>query len=185
MRTFSFFALVALLGLCAISSCVKDDDNHAEASVTFIGALSQLTYSTDEEQNSGDLPERTDSDTLEAEVDSVPVFDFSNMITTAFEKLEVIGEKSQITEQAKVDNNSIVYAQYLCALQATPKIQKKIDQISIQDIRQQIFNNNLQEMKNLGFNSPDDIPVRSVNVTFLYYFSVSGFDPIAFEKAFY
>ena len=185
MRTFSFFALTALLGVCSICSCVKDDDNHAEASVTFIGTLSQLTYSTKEEQSNGDLPEKADSDTLKAEADSVLVFDFSDMIKTAFEKLEVIGEKSQITEQVKVDNNSIAYAQYLCAVQATPKIQKKIDQISIQDIRQQIFNNNLQEMKNQGFKSPDDIPIRRVNVTFLYYFSVSGFNPIAFEKVFF
>ena len=185
MRTFSFFALAAIFGLCVICSCVKDDDNHAEASVTFIGTLSQLTYSTDDEQSSENSPEWSESDTLETEVDSVHAFDFSSMITTAFEKLEVIGEKSQITEQTKVDNNSIAYAQYLCAVQATPRIQKKIDQISIEDIRQQIFNNNIQEMNDMGFNSPNDIPVRRVNVTFLYYFSVSGFNPIAFEKAYF
>ncbi len=185
MRTISFFSLAAIFGLCVICSCVKDDDNHAEATVTFIGTLSQLTYSTDEEQSSEILPEEAESDTLEAVEDPVHAFDFSSMITTAFEKLEVIGEKSQITEQTKVDNNSIAYAQYLCAVQASPKIQKKIDQISINDIRQQVFNNNVQEMMNLGFNSPNDIPVRRVNVTFLYYFSVSGFEPIAFEKTYF
>ena len=184
MRKISFLALSLILSCYTFNSCVKDDDNHAEATVAFIGSVSQLNYSTLDDEIDKSEPSETESETPDVEGDSSPGFDYTDMIIEAFDKLEVTGEKSQFSETAKVDNNSIAYAQYVCAVQATPIIQKKIDNISLDDIKQQIFKNNMDKMMELGYNKPEDIPVTKVIVQFYYYLSVNGADPLVFDKVY-
>lgn len=183
MKQYFLFASI----FCAISlifiSCVDDDDNHAEATVSFQGVLTQLNYTIND--INPENPQNSDEEnSSEEEGEDNDTYDFTEAISKAFDDLTLTGAKSVIEESAKVSEGSIAYAQYVCAVQAAEKIQKKLDNVSISDIKELVFNNFTSEMIQLGYNSALDIPLSSITVQISYYSSASYNEPIVFDKVF-
>lgn len=177
MKRFFVFAIWVGLGLSLLTACVDDGDNHAEAKVSFQGVLTQLNYTL--------VNDDTDSDDAmeETEESQEQVFDYKEFLTDAFNQLELTGPKSVIEESAKVADGSISYAEYVCAMQAAEKIQKKLDNITIDNIKQTVFSMHKEDMTMLGFEKPEDIPFASLSAEISYFSSTTN-QPIVFNKEF-
>lgn len=169
------------LGL-TLTSCLNDDDEHAEATVDFQAVLTSLNYSTtSDEQNNEQMVEM---DSVSALTDTTNVFDFSDYLAEAFESLGLIGEKSRITESTRVEGtSSINYAVQVCADQANEKIQKKLAGVDIEQVRNIIFTNHKEEMIGLGYNTQDEIPFTKLSASFTYYNSINS-SYITYTKVF-
>ena len=177
MKRFLIFTICVGIGLCLLSACVDDGDNHAEAKISFQGVLTQLNYtllsdSTAEEQNEG-----------EAEVAKNDTLNYNDLISEAFNQLGLTGPKSVIEESAKVSEGSISYAEYVCAMQAAEKIQKKLDNTTVADIKEEVFSSHTQEMRKQGIEKPEDIPFATLSAE-ISYFSSNSNQPLIFKKDF-
>ncbi len=178
MKLFSKFFLFLCASVIALSACVDNDDSHAEATVSFQGVLTLANYTLADNQQAAS----EETDDQKDEQAEEPSFDYKDVISEAFDELGITGAKSVIEEKAKVSEGSIAYAEYVCAMQAAEKIQKKIDNISINDIKNIIFSKHQQEMNSLGFESAEDIPFETFYVEISYYSSVSYNEPMIFQK---
>ena len=126
MKKTFLLSVLFLTAFAMVTSCVNDDDSHAAATVAFQGVMTDLFYSVESEEQNGDSEGEIESDSQQAEIDE-NVYDYSQAIKDAFDELGLTGVKSQIEEKAKVSEGSISYAEYVCAMQAAAKIQKKMD----------------------------------------------------------
>ena len=181
MKKLFYLFLTVSLGIM-VSSCVDDDDEHVEATVDFQGVLTTLNYSTStEEESKGQLSE--DEPTQDA-ADSTELFDFTEYLTEAFEELEIIGEKSRLRESTKVEGtSSINYAFFVCSAQANEKIQKKLDNIDLNMVCDNIFKKHAEEMRTMGYNSPEELPFTKLSVVITYYNSMNS-STMSFTKVF-
>lgn len=182
MKRLITFAVALGIVSVFLSSCVDDGDNHAEAKVSFQGVLTQLRYTlkddttTESEEDAENESKDDDSETED--------FDYTDLISDALNQIGLTGPKSVIEESAKVTEGSISYAEYVCAMQAAEKIQKKLDSTTASDIKNIIFSNHTDEMKELGFEKAEDIPFETLSVQISYYASTSNNQPIDFQKVF-
>ena len=181
MNRFFQLLIIFCINVFLFTSCVDDGDNHAEATVSFQGVLTLANYTLVDNQEENDPLEEI-SDKQSDNDSELATYNFKDAISDALDELGITGPKSVIEETTKVSEGSIAYAEYVCAMQAAEKIQKKIDNTSINDIKEIIFKSHPDDMALLGFEKAMDIPFETLSVEISYYSSNNYTEPMIFKK---
>ena len=137
MKKFMTHIIVALSLATMMVSC--DEDNHADATMTYYGKCERLTFHTP----------------FSNHADSV-VFD--SLVRVALDELGYCGDKSLFQESAEVDVSAPVYAVAKCNEQAVKTYENKIKSISLSQVKSCVFSLD-SEIIDGRFESPDDLPL--------------------------
>ena len=169
MKSISFFLMAACCFLFTLGSCTDDDDSHAEATVSFMGMLTDLEFSIPSETDETDAGSAVPQSEVEKEADTDKL-NYGEMISAVFEKLELIGPSSLITESAKItgSSSSLGLAQLQCVQQMQKKVQAKIDAVSLSGIKDLLFSLYEEQFGTANILSANDIPVESITPEFTY-----------------
>lgn len=185
MKKYFLITSMLIASMALFDSCVGDDDSHAEATVAFQGVLYSVDWS-DKTSDDSETVKNREPETPEVPEDPAKTTDgyaYGDAIEKVYESLELIGEKSKVIENARVEYNSIYAAQMLCYAQADTKIKNKISSVTFSKIKDYIFLLCKDDMVGLGYNSAEEIPLTSISSVIRYY-NTSLADPLEYELNF-
>lgn len=137
MRKLLFVSIVALLSAITVTSCIKNDGEHAEAQVSYVGVLDSIKF--------------TDNN------DSA----YFKLISEALcsEKLKVAGANSLFSEKATVDYGSVAFAVAICDSLANKDYIKLLQSVKLSDVKSTIFYAHSDSLRELGILSPELVPI--------------------------
>ncbi len=162
--------LVTIIGISLLLSC-SDEDPHATAEVSFQGYLVDLDFSDklNEEEATPDSDEGANVSAQKTE----DGYDYTVAIQDAFSELNLIGQNSVITETVTVNVNDITTAQIICYQQAKPKLDSRINAITMLDVLSALYKTDMENMNKLGYYSLNDIPLKIIKAKINYYTAAS------------
>lgn len=133
---------ISLLTLVCFASCMSDDDRSAEATSYYFGVADSVFYS---------VPD----DTV-----------YTDLISESLGLLGVVGQNSLFSETAKIDYNSSYAAAIRCDQQAVETFRKKLNSLSLNQVRNTIYAAHADSLAALGYASGVDIPLHEFSVRF-------------------
>ena len=152
MKKLFSFSVVLLFATLTCTSCLDDNDNHAEAEISYAGAVDSIHF-TDQ------------ADTA-----------YHQLIYEALysEKLKVAGNASVFTEKAKVNSGSMIMAVAVCDSMASEDYVKLLRNVSLSDVRGTIFYAHEDSLRHLGVNGPELVPISPFTAYISLYSSHQG-----------
>ncbi len=121
MKKYIFGAFMLMLASATFTSCVDDEEEHAEATVPYFTLCDTITYL--------DI-----NDTI-----------YTEMIKVSLDSLGITGSGSQFAESARVEFYSTQEAIQLCNQQAQNTYEIKIQDFTLEQIKHDIFLRNKEE----------------------------------------
>ena len=173
MKNVLLLSLLIFVSVLAFVSCSSDDDL-ARAEMSFQGVLMDVDYSDkiEEAEESESEEMKVEEEPKESEEPASKTedgYEYETAIAKALADLGIIGEKSLIKESASVDVSDINYARYKCYEQVKPKIDNRINQLTFNQVLYSLYKNDMENMIKLGYNSPEEIPLKIIKSTVNYY----------------
>lgn len=152
MRKIVFICTALLMAAITFTSCLDDDDNTAEATVSYVGVLDSLQF-TDQ------------ADTA-----------FQMLIAEAIysERIKLAGTNSVFSETAKVNSSSSYYASAVCDSMANDDYIKVLQNVSLYDIKDAIYTAHKDSLNGLGIGNAELVPVSPFTAYLSLYTSLQG-----------
>lgn len=136
MKKLFFGALIMLSVACLMGSC-SNDGNSSSATCNYYGVCDTIDFTNAE--------------------DSV----YKSLIQESFDSLKLTGVGSIFQETAEVDYSLSIYAIFMCNSQAITTFKNKINAVSLSDVKEAIYDAHTDSLKNLGYDSAEELPLSS------------------------
>ncbi len=142
-------AAALLLACVCFTSCVDDDDVKASAEMSYYGLSDTIVFNPAYESSDDSLM-------------------YDSLVRKSLDDLGYTGDKSIFMEKAEVNVSIPIYAQAQCNEQAIKTYEKKLEPVTLDKIKANIYENNWADVKS-KYSSYDAVPVHSFSVDFKLY----------------